>query len=56
MFECVLMEKGIEEMKLSSLHAESGGESLCLLSLTAWNSSPGKVQSILKSGGVPTST
>lgn len=56
MFECVLMEKGIEEMKQCSLHAESGGESLCLLSLTAWNSSPGKVQSILKSGGVPTST
>lgn len=56
MFECVLMERGMEEMKQCSLREESGGESRCLLSLTAWNPSPRKVQSILEWGGVPTST
>lgn len=52
MFEYVLMEKGIKEMKQFSI-CEEWGESLCLPSLTAWNPIPGKAQSILKCTGLP---
>lgn len=44
MFECVLMEKGIEKMKLCSV-SEEQGEDVCLPSSAVWN--PGKASSIL---------
>lgn len=50
MFECVLMEKGIEKMKQCSV-SEEQGEDVCLPSSSVWN--PGKASSILFWVGVP---